>query len=304
MNRNEPALPPAAGRPCIVAITPARNEGEYLAGTIESMVAQTVRPTHWILVDDGSTDATADIAAAAARAHAWITVLRLPDGGKRVLGGGVVRAFLAGLAATPCAWDYVCKVDADLRFAPRYLEHLLGHFAADPRLGSASGKFHLESEHGCEEERICDDSVAGCFKTYSRACYEAIGGLHPAVMWDGIDFHRARQEGFRTRSFHDPELRIVHRRRMGSSDRGVLRGRLRHGRGQHYIGSHPLYMLASAASRLAEWPYVVGAATMVAGYVDAAVRRAPRYQHPGFREELRRWQLQRLAKALRGGGVR
>ena len=74
---------------------------------------------------------------------------------------------------------------------------------------------------------MIDEMVAGQFKLYRREAFERIGGFVRAVMWDGIDFHRARMEGFRTASLPDLELRIIHLRLMGSSDRNVLQGRLR-----------------------------------------------------------------------------
>jgi hypothetical protein len=151
---------------------------------------------------------------------------------------------------------------------------------------------------------MIDEMVAGQFKLYRRECFEAIGGFVPEVMWDGIDFHTARQRGWRTRSFDDPQLRLLHLRLMGSSDRSVLRGRLRWGRGQWFMGSHPLYALASAALRTREKPYAVGGLLIAAGYLGAMLRRAPRYADQVFRQELQRWQLARLRRLLLQGQVR
>ena len=44
-----------------VLITPAQNEEAFIQKTLESMVAQTLRPSRWIIVDDGSTDCTAEV---------------------------------------------------------------------------------------------------------------------------------------------------------------------------------------------------------------------------------------------------
>ena len=44
-----------------VLITPAHNEERFIPKTLESMVAQTLLPERWIIVDDGSTDRTAEI---------------------------------------------------------------------------------------------------------------------------------------------------------------------------------------------------------------------------------------------------
>ncbi|MDX1650698.1 MAG: glycosyltransferase family 2 protein, partial [Myxococcota bacterium] len=133
---------------------------------------------------------------------------------------------------------------------------------------------------------------------------EAIGGFVREVMWDGIAFHRARQEGWRTRSFDDPELRLIELRPMGASEGGILRGRLRWGRGQWFMGSAFPYVLASGLFRMRERPFVVGGLLIVAGYLDAWLRGRPRFEDPAFRRDLRAWQYGRLRAFLRGRGVR
>jgi len=284
-----------------LVISPVRNEAQYLQRAIDSMVAQTVRPTVWLIVDDGSTDSTPQIAARAAAAHEWIRLHRRADRGVRKVGGGVVEAFNEGLRQFHLdEFDYVCKLDGDLELPPRYFELLYQKFDADPRLGTASGKCWLVTEEGLQSERIGDQFSLGAAKTYRRECFQEIGGFVPALMWDGIDCHRCRMLGWKAASFHDDELCIRHLRRMGSSFRNVYRGRLRWGYGQYFMGTHPLYALAIAGYRLFERPWIVGGLLILAGYLSGYVRRCQRYPDGRFRSWLRRWQLQRLrlARAL------
>lgn len=302
MTHNRPTTDCALRR--IVIITPMRNEAEHLEKTIASVVSQSLRPKLWILVDDGSTDATPRIAARAAAQHSWIRVVTRSDRGRRVLGGGVIRAFHDGLAEVEVEYDYLGKLDADMSFGEHYLETLVAAFERDPILGAASGKVYRPEGDELVEEFMIDDMVAGQFKLYRRACFREIGGLVEAVMWDGIDFHRARQEGWRTRSIDWPELRLVHHRLMGSSDRSVFRGRVRWGLGQWFLGSHVLYVACSALFRMRERPYVVGGALILWGYLLGGLRREPRFEHPGFRDNLRKWQQKRLHALIWNGEVR
>ncbi|MHC4263539.1 MAG: glycosyltransferase [Planctomycetota bacterium] len=288
----------------VVLVTPARDEVGHLPRLAKSVVAQSLRPERWIIVDDGSTDGTLEFARELAREHDWIEVVSRGDRGARKLGGGVIEAFDGGYSRVDFDHDYVAKLDADMSFESTYLERILQDFEADPRLGSASGKVFRPDPSGLVEEFMIDAMVAGQFKLYRRTCFEEIGGFVREVMWDGIDFHRARQHGWRTASLHDPELRLLHHRLMGSSDRSVYRGRMRWGRGQWFMGTHPLYLVASASLRAFEKPYLVGGALIVAGYVKAAIARAPRYTDLDFRLELRQWQLGRLGRLLAGGQVR
>ncbi len=288
----------------LVVISPCRDEAQTLPRTIASMKAQTRPPALWVIVDDGSTDETPAILARAAREIPWMRVVRRDNRGFRKLGGGVIDAFYAGLVTVDIEYGFVAKMDVDLEFSPHYLEHVLELFESDPLLAAASGKVYRYADDALVEEFMIDEMVAGQFKLYRRNAFEAIGGFVREVMWDGIDFHSARMAGWRTTSFHDSELRIVHLRAMGSSDRTVYRGRLRWGRGQWFMGSCFPYVLASAVFRMKERPWIVGGFLIAAGYLAAAFARAPRYHDLAFRKQLRRWQYRRLADVLRGRGAR
>lgn len=296
--------PPQTPTPRIAVISPARDEAATLPSTIASMAAQTLRPAAWVIVDDGSTDRTAALADEAAQQHPWIRVVRRADRGFRKVGGGVIDAFYAGLEAVDVPYDFVAKMDVDLEFGPRYLALLMEEFERDPKLAAASGKVYRREGGGFVEEFMIDEMVAGQFKLYRRDAFERIGGFVREVMWDGIDFHRARLLGYRTRSIESPDLRILHLRLMGSSDRSVYRGRLRWGRGQWFMGSSFAYVVASGIFRMREKPYVLGGLAIIAGFLHAALRREPRYEDADFRRELRRWQRGRLRALLSGRGVR
>lgn len=295
---------PTGASPRVVIVSPCRDEVRTLERTIACMTAQTLLPVRWIVVDDGSRDRSPEILREAAARLPWMRVVTLGDRGHRALGGGVIDAFYEGLGKVDVPYDFVGKMDVDLEFGPRYLARILEYFAADPGLAAASGKvFRREGAREVEEFMI-DEMVAGQFKLYRRQAFEAIGGFVRELMWDGIDFHRARMLGFRTASLADPELRLLHLRLMGSSDRGIYRGRLRWGRGQWFMGSAFPYVLASGLFRMSERPYVVGGLLIIGGFLAAALRAERRYEDGAFRRELRRWQYARLLGLARGRGAR
>lgn len=288
----------------VVIISPCRDEERTLERTIACMEAQTRPPLAWVVVDDGSSDRTPEILAAAQQEIPWLHVVRREDRGFRKVGGGVIDAFYAGLDSVEVDYEFVAKMDVDLEFADTYLENVLRYFDEDENLASASGKVFRPEGDGFVEEFMIDDMVAGQFKLYRREAFEKIGGFVREVMWDGIDFHQARRHGYRTASVHDPELRIIHLRLMGSSDRSILHGRLRLGRGQWFMGSSLRYVIASGAFRMGEKPYLVGGLLIIAGYLHAALRGDARYPDLAFRADLQAWQSQRLRSLRRGRTVR
>lgn len=279
-----------------IIISPVRDEEKYLPNTIESVIHQTIRPTEYILVNDGSRDRTEEIIIKASESHPWIRCVNRSDRGKRKVGPGVIDAFYDGYERIRHRdYDYICKMDGDLSLGPLYFETLFKKFDEDPHLGSASGKLFLKlSDNKLIEERIIDESVLGGVLCLRRECFEDTGGFIREVMWDGISFHRARMAGWRTRSYHDPELRIYDHRLMGSSDKSVYHGRIRWGWGQYFMGTHPLYILAVGIYRLKERPFIIGGILIVLGYLKGWFTGTPRYDHQGFRESLHAWQLERL----------
>jgi len=235
-----------------VLITPCRDEAEYARRCIDSVVSQTVRPALWVVVDDGSSDETPAILAEYAAKHPWIRVVRREDRGKRAVGPGVVDAFYAGLETIRMEdFDYLCKFDLDLDLPPKYFGILMERMTKNPRLGTCSGKPYFEEGGRLVSEKCGDEMSVGMTKFYRTACFQEIGGFVREVMWDGIDCHRCRMLGWIACSWDDPDLRFVHLRPMGSSQKSILTGRMRHGFGQYFMGTDLLYMTVSAVFRLA-----------------------------------------------------
>ena len=290
-----------------VLISPCRDEARHLRATLDSVIAQSLRPARWVIVDDGSTDETPQILADYAARHDWIEIVVRDDRGYRSVGPGVIEAFEAGYRRIdPAEFDYLCKLDMDVRLPPRYFEELMVRMEAEPRIATCSGKAYVEERGRLVSERHGDDTSLGMTKFYRASCFAEIGGFVPAVMWDGIDCHRCRMKGWIACSWDDPELRFVHLRRMGSSGEGIYAGRARHGAGQYYMGTGFLYLCASAVSRVGEKPYVFGAAAMLWGWIASALRRRPRLEAPDFRAFLRRYQRRvlKVGKPPVRGGIR
>jgi glycosyltransferase involved in cell wall biosynthesis len=281
-----------------VLISPCRNEAAFMRQTLDSVKAQSIRPAMWIIVDDGSTDETPALLADFAARHDWVQIVTRGDRGHRAVGPGVIDAFYAGYASIePADYDFMCKLDLDLRLPPRYFEILMQRMIADPKIATCSGKAYIEEHGELVDERHGDETSLGMTKFYRVSCFQAIGGFVRDVMWDGIDCHRCRMKGWVACSWNEPDLRFVHLRPMGSSQQGIYTGRMRHGYGQYFMGTGFLFMAASALSRFNQKPYLLGGLAMLWGWTKSALQRKPRYEDAEFRAFLRHYQ----ARALRIG---
>ncbi|MFN0058171.1 MAG: glycosyltransferase [Planctomycetota bacterium] len=278
-------------------ISPCRDEAQYMRVTLDSVLRQSVPPAIWVIVDDGSTDATPQILAEYAARFEVLRVVSRRDRGARSVGPGVIEAFYAGFETIDLdEFDYIAKLDLDLDVPARYFEHLMERMEREPRIGTCSGKpYFREAVTGRLISELCgDETSVGMIKFYRSTCFQQIGGFVRQVMWDGIDCHRCRMLGWRAVSWDDPELRFIHLRPMGTSQKSVLTGRRRHGFGQYFMGTGFTYLSVSCMYRLLHPPAVAGALASWWGYVGAALRRVARYDDPEFRRFLRRYQWQCL----------
>src|SRR5207249_4358062 len=64
------------GPPKYVLITPARNEEAFIEKTLVAVASQTILPVRWVIVDDGSTDRTAEIVQSYVHRFPWIELCR------------------------------------------------------------------------------------------------------------------------------------------------------------------------------------------------------------------------------------
>jgi glycosyltransferase involved in cell wall biosynthesis len=277
-------------------VSPCRNEADFMRQTLDTVVAQTLRPARWVIVDDGSSDATPQILAEYAKKHDWISIVTRTDRGRRAVGPGVIEAFYAGYETiNPDDYDFLCKLDLDLRLPLRYFETLIERMEANPGIATCSGKAYIEKNGGLVNERHGDETSIGASKFYRMSRFREMGGFVREVMWDGIDCHRCRMNGWIACSWDDdPDLRFVHLRPMGSSQQSIYSGRMRHGYGQYFMGTGLVYMLASAVYRIPEKPYVLGGLAILWGWLRSLLQRKPRYNDPEFRRFLRRYHWRSL----------
>jgi glycosyltransferase involved in cell wall biosynthesis len=281
-----------SNQPSYVIITPVRDEEAYLPTTIESVATQTIRPTEWVIVNDGSKDATAKIIDEYARRYSWIRAVHRKDRGFRKAGAGVVDAFNDGYEAMKSTdWKFIVKLDGDLTIEPDYFERCFDEFARDPKLGVGGGVICYVINGVKTFEHAPAFHVRGATKIYRKECWDGIGGYWPAPGWDTFDEVKANRLGWSTRSF--PNLYLLHHRETGSAD-GLWPTLVKYGRANYICGYHPLFMLSKCLVRLIQRPYIFGSMGLMYGFVTGYIKRIPQVDDPATIAYLRREQLSRL----------
>jgi biofilm PGA synthesis N-glycosyltransferase PgaC len=275
-----------------VIITPARNEEENIEETIRSVVAQTVAPMEWVIVDDGSTDKTVEILERYAKQYPWLRVFHLSDRGYREPGGGVIRAFNYGLCNLQRKnWDFIVKLDGDLNVPLNYFEKCFEEFDQDHTLAIGGGTI-CHNKDGVVLPNVDQKlHVRGATKIYRRTFWDQLGGLYPVAGWDTIDELKANMLGWTTRSFTD--IQILHRRPTGSAD-GAWRNWFKNGRANYITGYHPLFMLLKCLKRISQEPVMLAGVALWCGYLSGYIKRIPRVNEPDLIRYVRKQQVSRL----------
>jgi len=275
-----------------VLITPAHNEERFIRKTLESMAAQTLLPERWIIVNDGSTDKTGDIAADYAQRFPWIQVVHRSPRLDRHF-GAKVHAFNAGLERIKSLdFDVIGNLDADLSFDPEYLSFLMRKFSEDPKLGVAGTPFTEDGGYDTARDSFeGENHVAGGCQLFRRRCFEDVGGYiaNPGGGVDWIAVTTARMKGWKTRSF--PEKRFHHYRTLGTAGRSRVAASFSYGEKDYYLGGSPLWQLFRVAYRATKQP--LDGAALLTGYCWAAVRRI---QRPVSRELMRFHRREQMKK--------
>jgi glycosyltransferase involved in cell wall biosynthesis len=281
-----------------ILITPARNEEKFIGKTLDSMVVQTLLPERWVIVDDGSTDATAEIVESYAKRHPWIELVRRMQDRDRNF-AGKVHAFNAGLERVQSLrFEAVGNLDADISFQPDHFEFLLKKLSEDPTLGVIGTAYDQEGFDSIRDSFEGESSVHGACQLFQYRCFQDIGGYvpHRAGGVDWIAVTTARMKGWKTRNF--PERRFRHHRPMGTAERGPVGAMFDYGKKDYFLGGSPIWELFRATYRMTKSPVFIGGLALFSGFCWAALRRTERPVSRELMQFHRREQMKKLRAIL------
>jgi glycosyltransferase involved in cell wall biosynthesis len=197
----------SAPPPVVSVVIPCYLQAAYLAEAVESVVGQTYGDWEIVIVDDGSTDATAAVAEGLIAAH--------PDRRIRLLrqaNAGVAVARNNGIAAS--SGRYILPLDADDVLLPAMLERTVGLLDAEPGVAIAYTDYR---RFGTEEgvvaagpwtvEELCYRCPLSSTSLYRREVWTATGGYNPNMRdgYEDWDFWiGAAEHGFAGRRIPEP----------------------------------------------------------------------------------------------------
>ncbi len=279
-------------------MTAAHNEEENIGKTIESVLAQTRLPERWVIVSDGSQDATDEIVQKYARQHDFIRFLKMTREPGRSFGSKVFALRSGAEILKDVAFEFIGNLDADITLEPTYFEDLLSRFELNPQLGIAGGFVH-EKFGGAFRSRRSNRtySVAHAAQLVRRDCYEQFGG-YAVLEYGGEDWHAqtsARMNGWKAEAFS--ELPVFHHRRTGEAD-NLVRHKFRQGRMDYALGSDPIFETLKCLERILEKPFLIGGLARLAGFGWSCARRERKPVSSEFVAFLRKEQRGKMRSIL------
>ena len=277
-----------------ILITSARNEEKFIEGTIQSVVAQTLLPERWVIVDDGSTDRTAEMVERYVKSHPWIELVRRPQRQDRNFAAKAHAVNAALERVRSLQFEVIGNLDADVSFEPGYMAFVMEKFSADPELGVAGTPFTEEGYDSTKNSFEGENYVAGPCQLFRYRCWQEIGGYVPnrAGGVDWIAVMTARMRGWEVRSFS--EKRFHHHRSMGTAEKGKLAALFAYGQKDYYLGGSPIWQIFRIGFQMSKKPVIRGGLALMCGYGWAALRRMERAVSPELMRFHRREQMKKL----------
>ena len=169
-------------------VIPSYNEEALIGLTLQSLISQTVLPSKIVVVNDNSTDRTAEVVLEFAKNNPYISLVNKSSENIHLPGSEVIQAFEKGFETLDDNYDLIVKIDADLIFPTNYFETIIKHFQSDERIGMVGGFCYIEKNGEWILENLTDkDHIRGALKAYRKETFQQIGGLKPAMGWDTVD---------------------------------------------------------------------------------------------------------------------
>lgn len=280
-------------------ITPAHNEANFIDKTIKSIAAQEIKPSTWIIVNDGSTDNTLEVIKSFEEKYDFINTIstnRTP--GRHFI--NKVLAFNKGieqLSMEKC--ELIGNLDADISIEPDYFRLLLQKFESNPNLGIGGGMIHSMIDGKWISQNVALDSVAGAVQLFRRECFIEIGGYTP-LQYGGIDAaaeFKARHLNWDTQTF--PELIALESRPTGWANRTSLHYRISEGKKMHALGYSPLFFLIRSLYRTFDRPVLIGSVLAISTFILQILRNKKPELDSCIINHIRKEQLTKLFKLRR-----
>ncbi len=276
-------------------VIPAHNEEEFISLTLASLISQTLLPKKVVIVNDNSTDRTAEIVQAFAKEHPYISLVEKKSSAIHLPGSKVIQAFQTGFETLDEDYDVIVKLDADLIFPLNYFETITKHFQSDEKIGMVGGFCYIEKNGEWVLENLTDkDHIRGALKAYRKETFKQIGGLRPQMGWDTVDELLCKFYNWKVVT--DESLKVKHLKPTGANYNKTAR--YKQGEAFYTLG-YGFWITAIASAKLAmmkKKPLLFF--DYIQGFLKAKSEKKPLLVNEEQAQFIRRYRLKKMKEKL------
>ncbi|WP_374459874.1 glycosyltransferase family 2 protein [Chryseobacterium taeanense] len=191
-------------------IIPAHNEENNLPFTLDSLQQQSCKDFKTVIVNDGSTDNTAEVIRKYTEEDFRFTTVNLQKSLHQP-GSKVINAFKKGLETQDLnEFDIICKFDSDVIFPENYLEKIEEAFGNNADYGLVGGLLYIEKNgNWVYEGNSNKHHVRGPLKAYRKESYLQMNGVRETLGWDNIDAILLQNLGWKEVVLPELHVRLI-----------------------------------------------------------------------------------------------
>lgn len=273
-----------------ILITPLKNEEKFIKKTASTVIGQTIKPSLWVIVDDGSTDSSPEIIDELEMEYSWIKSIHLPEH-PRDLTFHISSVCKTGIdfaidysIQNSIEYQYIGLLDADTLLEKKYYEKMIHEFENESSLGIASGCL-IDWTEDCDiisEEDWCllkknsanRDTPRGSGRLWRKKCYDETGGCPIEPTWDTISNIKAENRGWKIAQYD--QIRALQLRATSGAE-GVWKGYISKGHTAYYLDRPFLLVFGGVVYFSMNKPYFQGIPYLI-GYLSSVIKRDPQIQ--------------------------
>lgn len=252
-----------------VVVTPCKNEEKNLLALASSITNNTIKPSLWVILNDGSTDNTCIILNKLEKEYNWIKIIHEKES-VRDLGlhysdivNKAIRCAFTTCEKRNIRFEYVGLIDADMILDKDFFEKIIDRFEKNPNLGVCSGTVAYIYNGQKTLEKGREKHPIGGLRVWRKKCLENTGWFPTSYSADSVSNVLAILKGWDTRKYEDV---IGIQTRRTSSAEGMWKGLITRGKSDFYRDYHPVYVILKFLKYSVKPPFYTGIAYLW-GYI-------------------------------------
>lgn len=271
-----------------LVITPCKNEEKNILALGDSIVKQTILPSLWLIVDDGSDDSTPNKLKQLISNYEWIRVHTI-ENSKRDLSFHYSEVVTLGFELAmkiaedkKISFDYIGLIDADMILSMDFFEKIIDRFENNLNLGIASGTAQFQKRNNLFVESGRDNLPIGGLRVWRKDCFLRTG-FPRSYSADSVSNVLAILDGWELAKY--PDILAIQARQTSSAE-GLWKGYITRGISDYYRDYHPFYILFKSINYALNSPFYLWI-PYLQGYLHAVIKIRTKIESPKVRNYYR-----------------